>query len=173
LRIAKLVGCRGSASVGSNNLASLARRSSFCATGAGSLSLSIITGRASPGANGRNAFPFYDSSMDNHLEAKRDLERAVRNALARGEFEVHYQPIVDVRSERTCGYEALLRWRHREKGLLPPSEFIGIAEERLHRIRSANGYCARRATTRPIGRLICVWPSISRRRNAPPRSLKQ
>ena len=79
--------------------------------------------------DGRNAFRFYDSSMDNYLEAKRDLERAVRNALARGEFEVHYQPIVDVRSERTCGYEALLRWRHREKGLLPPSEFIGIAEE--------------------------------------------
>jgi diguanylate cyclase (GGDEF)-like protein/PAS domain S-box-containing protein len=79
--------------------------------------------------DGRNAFRFYDASMDNYLEAKRDLERAVRNALARGEFEVHYQPIVDVRSERTCGYEALLRWRHREKGLLPPSEFIGIAEE--------------------------------------------
>ena len=79
--------------------------------------------------DGRNAFRFYDSSMDNHLEAKRDLERAVRNALARGEFEVHYQPIVDVRSERVCGYEALVRWRHREKGLLPPSEFIGIAEE--------------------------------------------
>jgi predicted signal transduction protein with EAL and GGDEF domain len=78
--------------------------------------------------DGRNAFRFYDASMDNYLEAKRDLERAVRNALARGEFEVHYQPIVDVRSERTCGYEALLRWRHREKGLLPPSEFIGIAE---------------------------------------------
>ncbi len=79
--------------------------------------------------DGRNAFRFYDLSMDNHLEAKRDLERAVRNALARGEFEVHYQPIVDVRSERTCGFEALLRWRHRDKGLLPPSEFIGIAEE--------------------------------------------
>jgi diguanylate cyclase (GGDEF)-like protein len=80
-------------------------------------------------AEGRNAFRFYDPSMDNHLEVKRDLERAVRNALARGEFEVHYQPIVDVRSERTCGFEALLRWRHRERGLLPPSEFIGIAEE--------------------------------------------
>jgi diguanylate cyclase (GGDEF)-like protein/PAS domain S-box-containing protein len=79
--------------------------------------------------DGRNAFRFYDSSMDNHLETKRTLERAVRDALTRGEFEVHYQPIVDVRSERICGYEALLRWRHREKGLLPPSEFIGIAEE--------------------------------------------
>ena len=79
--------------------------------------------------DGRNAFRFYDPSMDNHLEATRDLERAVRNARARGEFEVHYQPIVEVRSERSCGFEALLRRRHREKGLLPPSEFIGIAEE--------------------------------------------
>jgi predicted signal transduction protein with EAL and GGDEF domain len=78
---------------------------------------------------GRNTFRFYDPSMDNYLEAKRDLERAVRNALARGEFEVHYQPIVDVASERTRGFEALVRWRHSEKGLLPPSEFIGIAEE--------------------------------------------
>ena len=79
--------------------------------------------------DGRNAFRLYDPSMDNHLEVKRDLERAVRNALARGEFEVHYQPVIDVRSERACGFEALLRWRHRERGLLPPSEFIGIAEE--------------------------------------------
>jgi diguanylate cyclase (GGDEF)-like protein/PAS domain S-box-containing protein len=79
--------------------------------------------------DGRNTFRFYDPSMDNYLEAKRDLERAVRNALARGEFEVHYQPIVDVASERTRGFEALVRWRHSEKGLLPPSEFIGIAEE--------------------------------------------
>jgi diguanylate cyclase (GGDEF)-like protein/PAS domain S-box-containing protein len=79
--------------------------------------------------DGRNAFRFYDPSMDNHLEAKRALERAVRNGLARGEFELHYQPIVDARSERTCGFEALLRWRHPERGLLPPSEFIAIAEE--------------------------------------------
>jgi len=79
--------------------------------------------------DGRNAFRFYDSSMDDHLEVKRALERAIRNALARGEFEPHYQPIVDARSERTCGFEALLRWRHPERGLLPPSEFIAIAEE--------------------------------------------
>jgi diguanylate cyclase (GGDEF)-like protein/PAS domain S-box-containing protein len=79
--------------------------------------------------DGRNAFRFYDPSMDNHLEAKKALERAVRNALARGEFVLHYQPIVDARSERICGFEALLRWCHPERGLLPPSEFIAIAEE--------------------------------------------
>ena len=78
---------------------------------------------------GRNAFRFYDPSMDHHLEEKRARELAVRNALARGEFEVHYQPFVSVTNERICGMEALLRWRHPEKGLLPPCEFIPIAEE--------------------------------------------
>jgi diguanylate cyclase (GGDEF)-like protein/PAS domain S-box-containing protein len=78
---------------------------------------------------GRNAFRFYDPSMDHRLEEKRARELAVRNALARGEFEVHYQPYVSVINERICGLEALLRWRHPEHGLLPPSEFIPVAEE--------------------------------------------
>jgi len=79
--------------------------------------------------SGRNAFRFYDPSMDHHLEEKRAKELAVRNALARGEFEVHYQPFVSVINERICGLEALLRWRHPERGLLPPAEFIPVAEE--------------------------------------------
>ncbi len=79
--------------------------------------------------DGRNAFRFYDPSMDHHLEEKRARELAVRNALARGEFEVHYQPFVSVVNERICGFEALLRWQHPERGLLPPSEVIPIAED--------------------------------------------
>jgi predicted signal transduction protein with EAL and GGDEF domain len=79
--------------------------------------------------SGRNAFRFYDPSMDHHLEEKRAKELAVRNALARGEFEVHYQPFVSVINEQICGLEALLRWRHPERGLLPPAEFIPVAEE--------------------------------------------
>jgi diguanylate cyclase (GGDEF)-like protein/PAS domain S-box-containing protein len=78
---------------------------------------------------GRNTFRFYDPSMDHRLEEKRAKELAVRNALARGEFEVHYQPFVSVINERICGLEALLRWRHPEHGLLPPAEFIPVAEE--------------------------------------------
>ena len=70
--------------------------------------------------DGRNAFRFYDPSMDHHLEEKRARELAIRNALARGEFEVHYQPFVSVVNERICGFEALLRWQHPERGLLPP-----------------------------------------------------
>ena len=108
--------------------------------------------------DGRNAFRFYDPSMDNHLEAKRDLERAVRNALARGEFEVHYQPIVDVRSERTCGFEALMRWRHREKG--PPAA-LGVYRHRrgggLHRPARRMGAAQGLRRRRRAGRLTCGW----------------
>ncbi len=78
---------------------------------------------------GRNSFRFYDPSMDRHLEEKRARELAIRNALGRGEFEVHYQPFVGVSNQRICGLEALLRWRHPEEGLLPPSDFIPVAEE--------------------------------------------
>lgn len=80
-------------------------------------------------ADGRNDFRVYDASMDGELEAKRSLERAMRGALTRNQFEVVYQPIVDTQSERTCGFEALLRWGHPERGNIPPSEFIGVAEE--------------------------------------------
>jgi diguanylate cyclase (GGDEF)-like protein/PAS domain S-box-containing protein len=78
---------------------------------------------------GRDNFRFYDPSMDHHIEEKQAREIAVRNALARGEFEVHYQPYVNVANERICGLEALLRWSHPERGLLLPSEFIPVAEE--------------------------------------------
>ena len=80
-------------------------------------------------ADGRNVFRLYDSNMDGELEAKRSLERAMRSALTRDQFEVRYQPIVDTQSERTCGFEALVRWDHPERGVIPPSEFIGVAEE--------------------------------------------
>jgi EAL domain-containing protein (putative c-di-GMP-specific phosphodiesterase class I) len=57
------------------------------------------------------------------------LENDLREALSRQELELHYQPKVDVRSGKTTGMEALARWRHPRKGLLPPSEFIPLAEE--------------------------------------------
>jgi EAL domain-containing protein (putative c-di-GMP-specific phosphodiesterase class I) len=63
------------------------------------------------------------------MHARRDLERDLRAALVNAEFELHYQPFIDIESGKPCGYEALLRWHHPRRGLVLPSEFIPLAEE--------------------------------------------
>ncbi|WP_025033091.1 EAL domain-containing protein [Bradyrhizobium sp. DOA9] len=78
---------------------------------------------------GRGAFRFFEPELDQLLRSRRNLERDLRKALARSEFELHYQPFVDLKSGETCGLEALLRWHHPERGLVSPGEFIPVAEE--------------------------------------------
>ncbi len=78
---------------------------------------------------GRNTFRFYEAAMDEAVEERQRLEVDLRGALGRGEFELHYQPILAVERNRIVGFEALLRWRHPERGLVPPSAFIPLAEE--------------------------------------------
>jgi diguanylate cyclase (GGDEF)-like protein/PAS domain S-box-containing protein len=78
---------------------------------------------------GRNTFRFFEREMDSRLQNRRALERDLRTALARGQIEVHYQLQVDLRSQEPVGVEALARWRHPERGWVPPQEFIPIAEE--------------------------------------------
>lgn len=80
-------------------------------------------------SGGRGAFHFFEPELDQLMHARRNLERDMRKALAQGEFELHYQPFVDVESGQTCGFEALLRWHHPERGLVSPAEFIPLAEE--------------------------------------------
>jgi diguanylate cyclase (GGDEF)-like protein/PAS domain S-box-containing protein len=77
---------------------------------------------------GRDNYQLYAPAMNAQALQRLSLENRLREALPNGELILHYQPIVDVRSGRVCGAEALLRWRHPELGLLPPSEFITLAE---------------------------------------------
>ncbi len=78
---------------------------------------------------GRNDFRFFEDKMDSEARMRRSLEIDLRNAIAREEFELHYQTFIDVRTLRTVGVEALVRWRHPERGLVPPDRFIPLAEE--------------------------------------------
>jgi EAL domain-containing protein (putative c-di-GMP-specific phosphodiesterase class I) len=67
--------------------------------------------------------------MDDMMRSRRATEMDLRSALSNAEFELYYQPIVSIRSEQICAFEALLRWNHPERGVIPPAEFIPIAEE--------------------------------------------
>ncbi|GJD36805.1 EAL domain-containing protein [Methylobacterium aerolatum] len=80
-------------------------------------------------AEARGAFRFFEAEMDARLQARRLLERDLRQAVADESFEVYYQPIYSLAAERVCGFEALLRWNHPERGFISPAEFIPIAEE--------------------------------------------
>lgn len=78
---------------------------------------------------GRNNFQFFDQKMNDAAVDRLKIEDSLRQALANDEFCLHYQPVVELPSGRVCGVEALVRWQHPERGLLPPARFIGVAEE--------------------------------------------
>ncbi len=80
-------------------------------------------------AEGRGCWLFFRPEMSAQLRLRRQLELDLRRALAEGEFELFYQPIVDIQTLRVSGFEALVRWRHPERGLIPPDRFIPLAEE--------------------------------------------
>ncbi|AMV71224.1 EAL domain-containing protein [Desulfuromonas carbonis] len=80
-------------------------------------------------AGGRNTCKFYEPSMDADADRRLIMENGLRKALEREEFRVHYQPKVAMDSGRVTALEALLRWEHPTLGLLPPGEFISLAEE--------------------------------------------
>jgi diguanylate cyclase (GGDEF)-like protein len=80
-------------------------------------------------ADGKRTYRFFESEMDERLTKRHILERDLRQALAAGELDLHYQPIVDLHTLKTTGLEALLRWTHKIHGAVPPSKFIPVAEE--------------------------------------------
>ncbi|THJ17886.1 MAG: EAL domain-containing protein [Nitrospira sp. CG24B] len=115
-----------------------------------SVTLSVHIGLAIPGADGadadvllrnavtalqaatttgQNSYRYYSSAMNTSLAARISLEQDLRAAIAANQFILHYQPQVDILSEKVIGFEALIRWQHPTRGLISPAEFIPVAEE--------------------------------------------
>ena len=80
-------------------------------------------------ARGKATYEVFRPEMEGAALQRLDMEIALRNAIEQGEFELHYQPLVSLESVSIVGFEALVRWRHPEKGMMPPAEFIPLAEE--------------------------------------------
>ena len=79
--------------------------------------------------NGRNRYAIFDVSMSEHLVKRREMEADIKKALGANQFEILYQPIVDIRTAEVVSYEALLRWHHPVHGTISPSIFIPVAED--------------------------------------------
>jgi diguanylate cyclase (GGDEF)-like protein len=80
-------------------------------------------------ADGRGVYRFFEPTMDAHMKERRTLELALRQAFDNGEFELFYQPVLNLGENKVRCCEALLRWHHPERGMVPPAEFIPIAED--------------------------------------------
>jgi diguanylate cyclase (GGDEF)-like protein len=80
-------------------------------------------------SDGRGTFRFFEPEMDDEVKRRARLERDLRLAIADGSVGMEYQPIVDLRTREVTAFEALARWRHPELGIVPPSVFVGIAED--------------------------------------------
>jgi len=101
---------------------------------------------------GRGTWRFFDPGMDAEIQQRRLMETDLRRAVAYGQFEVHYQPLVDARTRAPVGFEALMRWQHPERGLVSPTEFIPLAEK-MGLILGMGAWTLDRACTD-----AAVWP---------------
>jgi diguanylate cyclase (GGDEF)-like protein len=79
--------------------------------------------------DGRGTFRFFEPAMDLQMQTRRIVELDLRKALPAGEFELYYQPVVNLASNEISGFEALIRWNHPERGVVSPATFIPMAEE--------------------------------------------
>ena len=80
-------------------------------------------------SEGRGTYRMFDPEMDAIVQTRRILERDMRTALAQDGFRLYYQPLVNLQTKKVTAFEALMRWQHPERGSVPPSEFIPVAEE--------------------------------------------
>jgi EAL domain len=116
--------------------------------------------------SGRGGYEGYDPEMYTELVQRVQLEADLRRALEAGELFLQYQPTFDLSSGQIVGAEALARWKHPIRGLVPPTEFIPLAETSGLIRPSAPGCCARPAGRRPTGSATAPrgrsrWPSAS------------
>ena len=79
-------------------------------------------------SGGRNDFRIFQADMTEAADTQKSMEGELREAVDRNEFELHYQPVIDVRTRATTGLECFVRWHHPSKGVLPPSQFLAAAE---------------------------------------------
>jgi len=104
-------------------------------------------------SDGGGVHRFFEREMDRQAQKRRDMEVDLRRAFANGEFELHYQPLVDIAADRISGFESLLRWRHPEKGMISPADFIPVAED-IGLIVSLGEWVLREACTEAV-----KWPT--------------
>jgi diguanylate cyclase (GGDEF)-like protein len=79
--------------------------------------------------DGRGTFRFFEPAMDLQMQTRRIMEQEMRRALPAGEFELYYQPLINLATSDISGFEALIRWNHPDQGLIAPASFIPLAEE--------------------------------------------
>ena len=102
---------------------------------------------------GRNGYRFFDAEMSEVANARQEIESDLRRAIAQNELELHYQPIIDAKTLKICGAEALVRWRHPVKGIIAPDLFIPLAEE-AGLITQIGDWVLRAACTEAV-----TWPA--------------
>jgi predicted signal transduction protein with EAL and GGDEF domain len=116
--------------------------------------------------DGRGTFRFFEPEMDLQMQARRIMEQDLRKALPAGEFELHYQPIVNLANNEISGFEALIRWNHPTQGRVAPNAFIPLAEEIGFIVPLGEWVIREACATAALGRTISMWPSIFQRFNS-------
>ncbi|OBX18455.1 diguanylate phosphodiesterase [Erythrobacter sp. QSSC1-22B] len=102
--------------------------------------------------SGRGKYRFYSSDLKDGANHRRQVEEDLRDALAKDEMAMHYQPIIDVETNKVSCFEALMRWEHPDKGNIPPAEFIPVAEE-INHIKALGDWALER-----VCRDAAAWP---------------